>query len=97
MRIERQVISKEVHVVAEQQAQAGPPRTGDHAWLVLPEVAMVDQQGICTGGDCPFENGERCGDPGRELVGLGTSFDLQPIGAVVPESRNVEHASGIID
>ena len=89
MRIERQVIGQQADVVGEQGFQPLAADAGDAAILALPEVAVMDENGIGSARDCGVEQRLAGGHAGNDTPYLGASFHLQPVWAIIAEVRGL--------
>ena len=85
MRIYRQVIRDEVHVVCQQTADPNAPGADYARILAAPEISVMNQQCIRARLDRSLHEGGTCSDPGREQADFGSTFHLQSVWAIIPE------------
>ena len=83
MGIERQVVSKQVDAVRQQQAQPVTHPTGDAPILAAPKQAMVHHNGIGLYSDGRFDQCPTGGDAADQALHIPIALDLQAIGAVI--------------
>ncbi len=90
MRIQRQVIGKQVDAVLDQQLHPLEFHAGDGRVFAFPEVAVVDENGVgveCDGALDQGAGGGNARDQGADLV---ASLHLQAIGRVVLEKLRLQ-------
>ena len=90
MRVEWQMVGKQVEAALERERDAAPARTGDAQVLVAPEPAVMHQHRIGVRLRRRFEQREARTDAGDEPANLRTALQLQPVRAVIAEARRLE-------
>ncbi len=86
VRIERQVVGKQIDIVRQQQRQPLLHPAGDAPVLSAPEQAMVDKNSICLRGNRRLDQGPAGGDAGDDFSHAGPAFHLQAVGAIVTKA-----------
>ena len=90
MRVERQVVRREVQVGSEERLQPATLAPVDPDRLVPPEHAVVDDHELSAGRRRPLEELDRGGDAARDLRHLVGSEHLQAGRAVLREAVDFE-------
>ncbi len=91
MRVQRQVIGKQIDIVRQQQGQALFHPAGHTAILPAPEQAVVHEDRIGLHVDCSFDQRSARGHAGNDLADLGPPFHLQPVGTVIRETLGLQN------
>ena len=83
MRIQRQMVGKQIDIVSQQQSQTLFQPTSDSTVMTAPEQSVVNQQSVCAlFNRCLYESQAR-GDTGDDFFHLAAAFHLQTVGAVI--------------
>ncbi len=90
MGIERQVVSKQVDAMRQQQAQSLAHPTRDAPILATPEQAVVHHDGVGLGVNGGLYQGPAGGDATDEQMHIAVALDLQAVGAVIAELFGLE-------
>jgi hypothetical protein len=95
MRIERQVISKQVDAMRQQQPQALAHPTRDATILAAPKQAVVHHDGIGLGVNGRLYQGPASGHAADEQLHIAVALNLQAVGAVIAKLVGLEQRTAL--
>lgn len=95
MRIERQVVGKQVDVVREQRRQALLEPPGHRPLVPTPEQPVVNQNRIGPSIDRRVDQRPACSDPAHESLHLGSTLDLKTVRPIILEARRLQQSRQI--
>ena len=90
VRVQRQMVGKQVDVVRQQQSQALLQPADDTPVLTAPEQAMVNKNRVGPRRNGSFNQGPAGGHPGDDFSHAGCALHLQTVGAVVTKTLGLE-------
>ena len=90
MRIQRQVVGKQIDVIGHQQTNALLEPARDAPIHAAPEQAVMHKNSIGPGVDRRFNQGTAGGHAADHSLNLAFTFDLQAIGPVIFESFRLQ-------
>ena len=86
VRIQRQMVGKQVDVIRQQQPQTLAHPASDAAVLATPEKAVVHKNGVGPASDGRFDQRPAGRHATHQAGNIGLALDLQTVGAVVLET-----------
>ena len=92
VRIQWQVIGKQVDVMRQQQGKSLLHPARDTSVLTTPEQTMVHEDGVCIRGDSRFDQRQTGGHTRDDPADLRTALHLQAVRSVVLESGRFQQS-----
>src|SRR5690606_35588739 len=97
MNIQRQVISQQADIMAQQSFQSALLHTHHTGVFALPKVAMMDEDQIALGSHRSIDQFLAGGNPADYLAHVTAPLNLQSIRAVISYLRRIEIMVGPFD
>ncbi|EKE17692.1 MAG: hypothetical protein ACD_10C00317G0001 [uncultured bacterium] len=90
VRIERQMVSQQVDVMANQSPQTLPAYPGDATIVTFPEIAVMHQNGIGISRHRRIKQSLAGRHSGDNALHLAASFHLQAVWAIIPKLTGLQ-------